>query len=345
MMAYEVTIGIPVYNVEKYIRRSLDSALAQTFQSIEFLVCDDCGTDSSIDIVREYQHNHPRGSDIHIVHQPHNKGVGEARNLMIDSAKGKYIYFMDADDVITDDAISILYENAVRYQADIVYGSHDRIEEFDNRTDIKPYVYPRQQFLNENEFAIWVYEKYGRIETTTWNFLIDIRIFRDNGIRYKPINFWEDLTTTIDLPTYVSRAVLLPNITYKYYCRYGSLSNFQKRDIIPKEEIEKTIGAIENVKANGDRIRMKPYYPERCLKVMMTCFYMSCSIIKNREITHPSFSDKEIRSLMVFPLSFSEICRFRTSRLKCLAFYLLGIMPSRLTVALIRILGKKKGLI
>ena len=60
-MGYEVTIGIPVYNVEKYIRLTMDSALAQTFESIEFLVLDDCGSDSSMDIVREYQQTHPRG--------------------------------------------------------------------------------------------------------------------------------------------------------------------------------------------------------------------------------------------------------------------------------------------
>ena len=66
-MPYEVTIGIPVYNVEKYIRQTLESALAQTFPSIEFLICDDCGTDSSITIVEEYQLRHPRGKDIRIL--------------------------------------------------------------------------------------------------------------------------------------------------------------------------------------------------------------------------------------------------------------------------------------
>ena len=57
---YEVTIGIPVYNIERYIRKMMESALAQTFQSIEYLICDDCGTDSSIDIVKEYQNSHYR---------------------------------------------------------------------------------------------------------------------------------------------------------------------------------------------------------------------------------------------------------------------------------------------
>ena len=69
-MSYEVTIGIPVYNVEKYIRLTMDSALSQTFGSIEFLILDDCGTDKSMDVVREYQQTHPRGKDIHIISQP-----------------------------------------------------------------------------------------------------------------------------------------------------------------------------------------------------------------------------------------------------------------------------------
>ena len=64
MKNYDVTIGIPVYNVEKYIRLTMDSALAQTFPNIEFLVLDDCGQDGSMNIVREYQKTHPRGKDI-----------------------------------------------------------------------------------------------------------------------------------------------------------------------------------------------------------------------------------------------------------------------------------------
>ena len=92
MVEYEVTIGIPVYNAEKYIRLAMDSALAQTFNDIEFLVIDDCGTDSSVDIVREYQQTHPRGKDIRIVRQPQNGGLGRARNRIIDEAQGIYLY-------------------------------------------------------------------------------------------------------------------------------------------------------------------------------------------------------------------------------------------------------------
>ena len=75
-MKYEVTIGIPVYNAEKYIRQTMDSALAQTFTSIEFLILDDCSTDSSMAIVQEYRQTHSRGKDIHVFHQSENRGPG-----------------------------------------------------------------------------------------------------------------------------------------------------------------------------------------------------------------------------------------------------------------------------
>ena len=69
-MKYEVTIGIPVYNVENYIRETLESALNQSFESIEFLVLDDRGTDGSMAIVRELQTSHPRGCAIRVITQP-----------------------------------------------------------------------------------------------------------------------------------------------------------------------------------------------------------------------------------------------------------------------------------
>ena len=124
---YEVTIGLPVYNVEKYMRTTLDSVLAQDFESLEILLCDDCGTDASITIAEEYQQNHARGCDIRIVRQPENKGTGEARNRLIDEARGRYLYFMDADDVIEPNTISLLYNAAKKYDAQAVYGSYERI--------------------------------------------------------------------------------------------------------------------------------------------------------------------------------------------------------------------------
>ncbi len=344
-MKYEVTIGIPVYNVEKYIRLTMDSALAQTFENIEFLVLDDCGTDSSMDVVREYQQQHPRGKDIRIVRQPQNGGLGRARNRIIEEAQGEYLYHLDADDAIAPNTIELLYENAKKYDADIVYGSYERIEEFDGTTTKTDYQYPAMQFLKEHEFADRVYSDYGFLQANTWNFLIKTEIYLKNNIRHKPVNYWEDFTTTIDLPTYINRAVLLPNITYYYYCRYGSLSNFANRDHIAKSEIQKTIDAMALVKQNSDRVKSRPYFHKRMYKVMMTHFYMTCAILKNEKKITPSFTNSEIRDVMRSPLSFNETISLKGWRLKNLLLYLLGVLPSSFSVTLIKMIGKHKWLI
>lgn len=344
-MNYEVTIGIPVYNVEKYIRLTMDSALAQTFGSIEFLVIDDCGTDSSISIVREYQQTHSRGRDIRIVRQPHNKGIGEARNRIVSEARGRYLYFMDGDDAIVPNTIELLYQAASQYNAQLVYASYERVESFDGTEQRKTFLYPDRQFFGPDEFAAYVYRQYDGIQAMVWNILIDINVYRDNNLHHLPISYWEDFVFIMDLPTYVTRVVLLPNVTYFYYCRFGSLSNFQKRQRIEKREIEDIIGAMRTLKQNSQRIQNKPYFPRRMLKVMMTCYYVVCDILHNEEVIAPPFSRREIRDVMRWPLSLNEVLRFRHAIAPNLLLYLFSILPPAVSVWLMRLVGKCKGLV
>ncbi len=344
-MAYEVTIGIPVYNVEKYIRLTMDSALAQTFPSIEFLVLDDCGTDCSMEIVREYQQTHPRGKNIRIVRQPQNGGLGCARNRIIEEAQGKYLYHLDADDAIAPNTISLLYDKAKEFDADIVYGSYKRIEDFDGVTKETDYLYSYAVFLVENQFADYVYDNYGIIQANTWNFLIKTEIYIKNNIRHKAVNFWEDFSTTISLPIYITKAVLLPNITYYYYCRFGSLSNFNKRSRIEKSEIDKTINAMREVKQDFFKFKNKPYFHKWLFKVMMTHFYMICAILKNDKIIFPKFSKQQLRDVVRYPLSYSEILRLRDWRLKNFLLSIPGMLPVSLSITIIKLIGKKKNLI
>lgn len=131
----------------------MDSALAQTFESIEFLIVDDCGTDSSISIVKELQETHPRGKDIHILYQKENKGVSAARNRIIDEAQGRYLYFMDADDLIESETLSILMSHQRRTGADIVYGSYDKIETYHDHRILETIQYP---YLELNGKVSWL---------------------------------------------------------------------------------------------------------------------------------------------------------------------------------------------
>ena len=344
-MSYDVTIGIPVYNVGAYIRRAMESVLAQTYDNIEFLVLDDCGTDDSIPIVKEYQQTHPRGKDIHIVRQPYNKGLGEARNRIISVAQGRYLYFMDGDDSIAPNTIELLYKAADKFRAELVYGSYERVETHDGETVRIPCQYQSRKFLHKDDYAMWVYSKYDNVQAMIWNILIDINIYRMNGLKHLPISYWEDFTFTMDLPTYVTRVVMLPDITYYYYIREGSLSNFQKRSHIEKREIESTIGALRQVKLNSQRISRTKYFPLRMRKVMATCFYIVSSILHYEDIITPPFNNREIQAVMNSPLTLAYVLTFKLARLENVFLHLLGILPPSLSVKIMRFVAKKRHLV
>ena len=344
-MSYEVTIGIPVYNVEKYIRQTLESALAQTFPSIEFLICDDCGTDSSITIVEEYQLRHPRGKDIRILKQNKNKGVGCARNLIINEAQGKYLYFLDSDDLIVYDAIEVLYENARKYNSDIVYGSMEKVLVYDNNRRFKNIEYPFAVFNEIGDFAQYAFRKYDGIQTSSCNYLVKLDVYRQNNLSYFPINYWEDQLMSIDLPIYVTRAVLIPDITYLYMCRTGTLSHYQKRAHIEKEEILDIIWAIGKVKKKYDLLRGKTFFSLWLYKVMMSCFYVTCSVMRNRNAICPPFSKRELCDIMCSPLSFSDLLLIRKKVLANYFLYFIGILPCSISIRLLTLLGKYKKLV
>lgn len=114
---YQVSIIIPVYNVESYIRESLLSALSQTFEAIEYIIVNDCATDRSMEVVQSVINNHPREKDVYIYHHEHNSGLSAARNTGLAKATGEYVFFMDSDDEITPDCIEKHYAAVMETEA------------------------------------------------------------------------------------------------------------------------------------------------------------------------------------------------------------------------------------
>ena len=341
-MKYDVTIGIPVYKSVDYIQRCLESALIQTYSSIEFLIIDDCGGDGSMDVVERMKAEHHRGNDIHIIKHSQNMGVAAARNQILDEAFGDYLYFMDSDDVIAENAIELMMEQVRQYDAEIVFGSYERIELTGERT---VYQYPTIQLFGEDKLAIFAYRKYAGIQASACNYLVKTSVLREHHHRFIDTDYWEDFVFTFDLVTMINRAVLLPDITYSYLCREGSLSHYQQRNIISKKEIIKNVHSIEHLKTTSFTFINKVYFPNRCFNIMMTDFYIACNILKRGKDIVPSFSNQEIKAILSFPVTYSQIWNFRQSRLKNLAFFLLSKLPSSLCIATIWGIGKIKKLL
>ena len=341
-MKYDVTIGIPVYRSEPFIRRALTSALAQTYPSIEFLLVDDAGGDGSLAVMQEMQQTQPRGGDIRIITHDKNQGVSASRNQMIDEAAGEFLYFMDSDDVIAANTISLLMQAIRRYDAEIAFGSYEKIDVSGEKTT---YRYPSLQLLGDGRLATFAYRKYGGIQASACNFLVKTSLLRDHHHRFIAADYWEDLVFTFDLVTMVRRAVLLPDITYTYLCREGSLSHYHQRAQISKEEVLGNIRSVEHLKHTSTVLCNMAYYPNRCLNIVLTDFYIVCHILKKRKHIVPSVSFAEIKSALTHPATFRQICSFRQGRLKNLAFYLLGRLPATVCLAAVWCLGKCKKLL
>lgn len=112
-----VSVIIPVYNVEEYLRECVDSVINQTYQNTEIILVDDGSTDSSAQICDEYVEKDER---ITAIHQK-NSGPSTTRNTGLENATGKYIYFLDSDDFINDSAIEFLVNTAESNNAELVF--------------------------------------------------------------------------------------------------------------------------------------------------------------------------------------------------------------------------------
>ena len=122
----EVSIIIPIYNVEKYVAECLNSVISQTYDhsKIECIIVNDCTTDDSMDIVYEIIKKYDGGMSFIICRHEHNEGLSSARNTGIEVAKGNYIFFIDSDDYIYPNSLELLLNASKIYgYSDMVVGN------------------------------------------------------------------------------------------------------------------------------------------------------------------------------------------------------------------------------
>ena len=340
-MQHKVTIGIPVFRVENYIRRTMESVLSQSYTDIEFLVVDDGSDDKSLEILYSIQQSHPRGKNIRILSHEYNMGVSATRNQIIDEANGDFLYFVDSDDVIDKNTISLLMDQIEQQQADVAFGSYERIEVSGDRSLFQ---YPKMLFENADAFADFAYQRYAGFQASACNYLVKLSLIRQNNLRFFKSDFWEDMVFTLHLVTIAERAVLLPDITYTYLCRENSLSNSWHHDEIPKKKIIQYFEAVDLLKQGKEQFLQKDYYPNRCYIAIMSDIYIVCNVLKKHSYITPAFTGKELHHFLSHPASLVEIMSFKQRRVQNLMLYLLGKLPTSLSLLLIRMFSKFKGL-
>lgn len=338
-MHYDVTIGIPTFRVENYIRRTMESVLSQTYPNIEFLIIDDGSEDKTLEVIETIKNSHPRGSEIRILSHESNLGVSETRNHIIDEAQGDYLYFVDSDDIIAPDTISLLMEQIREKRADVAFGSYERVEISGERTIFQ---YPKSFFEEPDSFANFVYKKYAGFQASACNYLVSLALLRNNNLMFYKSDFWEDMVFTLDLATIAQRVVLLPDITYTYLCRENSLSN-SWHNVIDKTQISQYFDAVNTLKDCDEMLKHKKYYPNRCYFAVISDIYIICNVLKKWDNIHPSFTTKELCDYMTHPSTLVEIQSFKQMRIQNFLLYLIGKLPSYISLFLIRCYAKIKG--
>lgn len=220
---------VPVYNVEKYLIRCLDSILNQTYQNFEVIIVDDGSTDSSGSIVDIYKKKYPE--QIIVEHQ-YNKGLGGARNTGIALAKGQYLLMVDSDDYISHRMLETIEQYLNKYDNDILIFDFV-IEEEDGRQQV--------EHLHETTGYVQITQRQFLLETpSAWNKVYKASLFKNTDLRYPERIYYEDVAMSPCLAIYASNIGII-NVPLYYYIQRNT-SIIHTKDIQRMTEICTAVG-------------------------------------------------------------------------------------------------------
>ena len=212
----KISLIIPVYNVELYLRKSLDSAINQTFKDVEIIAVNDGSTDSSYEILKEYKSKYNNIKVISIK----NSGLSNARNVGIRESKGEYLAFLDSDDYIHPKFLETLYNLIIKNDADI---SCCNLNLYFPKSGLQIYV-PTilwdRTYKKDKALRKLIYD--WTIHHFAWNKLCKKSIFTDNNIEFRNMYF-EDVVASPQLFYNAKKIAITNKALYNYTQRRGSI--------------------------------------------------------------------------------------------------------------------------
>ena len=244
-----ISVIIPVYNVQPYIRKCLDSVIKQTYKNLEIILIDDGSTDGSGDICAEYAKLDKR---IIVKHQK-NAGLSTARNVGIDLCRGAYLMFVDSDDYLDLGIVQTLFDNLCHYEADMVSGYTKRVAlcKHDGHRDSKF----SQTIICDDPEKLLMGLYIGELPHEVVGKIFKRQLFASK--RFLDYKISEDLLLWLDLYGEIKKAVFLPIRQYYYVVRENSRMSFNKfsanifddllvmkhlRDVMP--QFSKSLGQV-----------------------------------------------------------------------------------------------------
>lgn len=203
----KVSVIIPVYNVEQYLEKCLDSIINQTLKEIEIICINDGSKDKSLNILQEYQR---KDSRIKVIDKA-NEGVSIARNTGINAAVGDYISFIDADDWIQEDFLKELYDTAKAYNSDIACGNIIRVCNNKKRNKL---IYTKKDYSNDPDIKNSLTKI--PIYNFVWNKIYKRETLAASGVKFPEGRVYEDIIWSIQTVYYLNGVVTVPEAIYYY---------------------------------------------------------------------------------------------------------------------------------
>ena len=220
-----VSVIVPVYNAEAYLRRCLDSVLAQTYPPCEVILVDDGSTDGSAEICREYAEKDGR----FLLLQKENGGASSARNAGLDRARGKYVYFLDSDDELVPDALAKLAACACENGADLVFFEAKTVTE-EGAVSTGQYDYHRQYEPDEPYRIMEEMAAHKEFHVGTPLLFMEKALFDANGLRFREGIISEDMIMAYQLFSLAKRAAHVHEYLYIRRYRPNSVTTLAKTE-------------------------------------------------------------------------------------------------------------------
>jgi len=242
-----ISVIVPIYNVEKYLSKCIESIINQTYKDLEIILVNDGSLDNCPRICDEYAKKDNR---IKVIHKE-NGGVSTARNIGLDKALGDYIFFVDSDDYLDLRMIEVLYNNMKKYKADISMCNYIRVDNYDvkvsnNEEQIE--IYSNIQALNRLYKDTYTFHEDYALFIAPWNKLYKKELF--DNLRYPIGKIYEDGATIYKVLYKSNKIVHTNQILYYYYQSPNSISR-KKFDKTRLDRLDAFKGQMEFYKDKG----------------------------------------------------------------------------------------------
>lgn len=250
-----ISVIVPIYNMEKYLERCIDSILEQTYTNLEIILVDDCSSDNSPEIIEKYANSDER---IKTVRHKENRGLFQARITGSELATGKYIAFVDSDDYISVDWFRKLLRHAEETQSDIVVGEWCYDQEGQNISYINlDHFRIKDYCLEGNEIMDTFMALQGRnfSWTVVWNKLYTTELwnkcyplFTTFSENHGHMVMWEDIAFSSALWIYAQKVTNVHGIHYYYYKHSKASTSITKNHLRNVKYINDASAAMKFVK-------------------------------------------------------------------------------------------------